>query len=187
MKYLETALEGVYIVEPKVFGDERGWFAETFRLDLFREIVPNVEFVQENESFSEGTVVRGLHYQLPPFAQAKLVRVVEGRVLDVAVDIREGSPTFGEHVAVELSDKNQRQLFVPRGFAHGFAVLGKRARLQYKCDNYYAPHAEGGVLFSDPAIGIDWGVELSEAIMSQKDMEQPLLKDAKLFTYGEKY
>lgn len=185
MKFIKSALEGVYIIEPKLIGDERGWFAETFRSDLFKKNIGEIDFIQDNESLSGRGVVRGLHYQLPPFAQAKLVRVVEGRVIDVAVDIREGSPTFGQHVAVELSDANRRQLFIPRGFAHGFSVLSELARLQYRVDNSYAPNHEGGVAFNDPTLGIDWVVDESEMVLSDKDRAQPLLKDAKLFVYGE--
>ena len=150
---------------------------ETFRLDEFRKHVGDIEFVQENESCSTRGVIRGLHFQAPPFAQAKLVRCVRGRVLDVAVDIRAGSPTYGQFVAVELSEDNGVQLFVPRGFAHGFSVLSDEAVFQYKCDNYYAPHAEGGISILDTSLGIDWGIAADEAILSQKDTLHPKFKD----------
>lgn len=186
MKFIKTKLDGVVIIEPKILGDERGWFAETFRQDLFMHNVFDVEFVQENESFSRYGVIRGLHYQLPPFSQGKLVRAIEGRVLDVAVDLRQGSPTFGEHVSVELSAENNKQLFVPRGFAHGFSVLSEVARLQYKCDQYYMPKYEGGVRYDDPVLDIDWGVEEGDVILSDKDKNAPNLADAKLFEYSKK-
>ena len=150
---------------------------ETFRLDEFRKHVGDIEFVQENESCSSRGVIRGLHFQAPPFAQAKLVRCVRGRVLDVAVDIRAGSPTYGQFVAVELSEDNGVQLFVPRGFAHGFSVLSEEAVFQYKCDNYYAPHAEGGISILDTSLGIDWGISPGEAILSPKDTLHPKFKD----------
>lgn len=186
MELIRTALEGVVIIEPKVYGDQRGWFCETFLQSWFSENVLDVEFVQDNESFSSYGVVRGLHYQKPPYTQGKLVRVTEGQVLDVAVDVREGSPTFGQHVAVELSADNHRQLFIPRGFAHGFAVLSPTAKFAYKCDNPYAPQSEAGVAFDDPAIGIDWGIEASRMKVSDKDRLLPGLADAVLFDYNEK-
>lgn len=177
MKVTETAIDGVKIIEPTVHGDARGYFFESYvRRDFDREVGP-VEFVQDNESASRGGVIRGLHFQRPPHAQAKLVRCVEGRVLDVAVDIRRGSPTYGHHVAVELSAENKRQLFVPRGCAHGFAVLSDRAVFQYKCDNYYAPEAEGGISVADAALGIDWHIDPAKAILSDKDVKLPLFKD----------
>ncbi len=170
MKVIETDIEGVFILEPRVFGDSRGYFFESFSQKEFEEQVRKIVFVQDNESKSSYGVVRGLHYQLPPYTQAKLVRVVKGCVLDVAVDLRKASPTFGKHVSTELSEENKRQLFVPRGFAHGFAVLSEEAVFQYKCDNYYAPDYEGGVQFDDPVLGIDWKVPKEKMILSAKDI-----------------
>ncbi len=169
MNFIETHIEGVFIIEPRVFGDERGYFFESFSQRQFQEKVAETVFVQDNESQSKYGVLRGLHFQRPPFAQAKLVRVVHGKVLDVAVDIRPQSPTFGQHVAVELSDENKRQLFIPRGFAHGFAVLSEKAVFQYKCDNYYAPEHEGGILWNDPSLAIDWKLPMADIILSEKD------------------
>ena len=177
MNVIKTDIPDVVIIEPRVFGDHRGYFFESFSEKDFSENVREVKFVQDNESKSCYGVLRGLHFQKPPHAQAKLVRVVRGRVLDVAVDIRKGSPTFGKHVAVELTEDNHRQLFIPRGFAHGFAVLSEEAVFQYKCDNYYAPQSEGSVLWNDPEIGIDWGIPESDVILSEKDGRSPLLKD----------
>ncbi len=184
MNVLPTDIEGVVILEPTVYGDRRGYFFESFSRRRFEEAVGAVDFVQDNESRSSYGVIRGLHFQRGPMAQAKLVRVVEGRVLDVAVDIRRGSPTFGRHVAVELSAENHRQLFIPRGFAHGFAVLSPTALFQYKCDNYYAPQAEAGIAWNDPALGIDWRIPTSEALLSEKDLHRPTLAQApELFEY----
>ncbi len=163
------------IIEPKVFGDERGYFFESFSQREFEEKVCKTLFVQDNESKSCYGVVRGLHFQRAPFEQAKLVRVVTGRVLDVAVDIRKGSPTCGQHVCTELSAENKRQLFIPRGFAHGFAVLSEEALFQYKCDNYYAPGYEGAIRWDDPKLGIDWKLPPEEIILSEKDKNNPLL------------
>ena len=177
MNVIQTEIQGVVIIEPRVFGDSRGYFFESFSEKNFKEQVADVDFVQDNQSKSCYGVVRGLHFQKPPHAQAKLVRVVKGRVLDVAVDLRKGSPTYGKHVAVELSEDNHRQFFIPRGFAHGFAVLSEEAIFQYKCDNYYAPQSEGAVAWNDPDLGIDWGVPLEKAILSEKDMKHPRLKD----------
>ena len=177
MNVINTDIQGVVIVEPKVFGDHRGYFFESFSEKDFAEAVGEVKFVQDNESKSSYGVLRGLHFQKPPHAQAKLVRVVKGRVLDVAVDLRKGSPTFGKHVAVELTEENHRQLFIPRGFAHGFAVLSDEAVFQYKCDNYYAPQSEGSVLWNDPDIGIEWGIPSEDVMLSEKDRNAPLLKD----------
>ena len=176
MNFIKTEIEGVVIVEPKVWGDERGYFFESFRESEAAEALGGVKFVQENESKSRYGVVRGLHFQKEPYAQAKLVRVVLGAVLDVAVDIREGSPTFGKHVAVELTGENHRQLFIPRGFAHGFAVLSPEAVFQYKCDNYYHPEAEGAIAWNDPDIAIDWRIPASDVILSAKDASHPSLK-----------
>ena len=186
MRVIETEIKGVFIIEPIVRGDSRGYFMESFLKDKFSSEVCNTEFVQENESFSDRGVVRGLHYQLPPTSQSKLIRVVTGRILDVAVDLRRGSPSFGKHVASELSSENKRQLFIPRGFAHGFSVLENNTIVQYKTDNYYSPGDEAAVLWSDPALGINWGVDLSEIILSEKDKNSPLLEDAKLFDYNTK-
>lgn len=177
MNVIKTDIQGVVIVEPKVFGDHRGYFFESFSEKDFAEAVGEVKFVQDNESKSSYGVLRGLHFQKPPHAQAKLVRVVKGRVLDVAVDLRKSSPTFGKHVAVELTEENHRQLFIPRGFAHGFVVLSDEAVFQYKCDNYYAPQSEGSVLWNDPDIGIQWGIPSEDVMLSEKDANAPLLKD----------
>ena len=177
MNVINTDIQGVVIIEPKVFGDHRGYFFESFSEKDFTSAVGEVKFVQDNESKSSYGVLRGLHFQKPPHAQAKLVRVVKGRVLDVAVDLRKGSPTFGKHVAVELTEENHRQLFIPRGFAHGFAVLSDEAVFQYKCDNYYAPQSEGSVLWNDPDIGIEWGIPSEDVMLSEKDRNAPLLKD----------
>lgn len=171
MNIIKTDIEGVLIIEPKVFGDDRGYFFESFSQKEFEKKVCKTTFVQDNESKSKYGVLRGLHFQKPPYAQAKLVRVVKGKVLDVAVDIRKDSPTFGKHVAIELSEENKRQLFIPKGFAHGFAVLSEEAVFQYKCDNYYAPQAEGGILWNDPALNIDWKLRIEDVILSEKDKE----------------
>ncbi len=177
MKVIKTDIEGLQIIEPRVFTDARGYFFESFSERDFAGKVAPVKFVQDNESRSVYGVVRGLHFQKPPHAQAKLVRVIRGRVLDVAVDLRSGSPTYGRYCAVELSDENQRQFFIPKGFAHGFSVLSEEAVFQYKCDDYYAPDHEGSVLWNDPEIGIDWGVPAENVILSEKDGRSPLLKD----------
>ena len=177
MNVIKTAIEGVVILEPRVFNDARGYFFESYSKRVFDEEVMPVDFVQDNESCSTRGVMRGLHFQRPPFAQAKLVRCVKGAVLDVAVDIRKGSPTYGQHVAVELTEENHRQLFIPRGFAHGFAVLSDIAVFQYKCDNYYHPEADGGISIADPSLAIDWRLDPSQAIRSDKDTHHPLLKD----------
>ena len=180
MNFIKTEIDGVVIVEPKVWGDARGYFFESFRESEMEEALGGVKFVQDNESRSSYGVVRGLHFQKEPYAQAKLVRVVLGAVLDVAVDIREGSPTFGRHVAVELTGENHRQLFIPRGFAHGFAVLSKEAVFQYKCDNYYHPEAEGAIAWDDPDLAIDWRIPASDVILSAKDSNHPLLRHYRL-------
>lgn len=179
MKVIRTDIEGLAVIEPKVFSDERGYFFEAFNQKAFNEEVGPVEFVQDNESKSSYGVVRGLHFQRPPYAQAKLVRVVKGRVLDVAVDLREGSLTYGKHFSVELSEENHRMLFIPRGFAHGFSVLSEDVIFQYKCDNYYHPESEGAVAWNDPDLGIDWGIPADKVILSAKDAKNPLLKDMK--------
>ena len=177
MDVIKTAIEGLVIIEPKVFKDARGYFFESFSQREFEAKVRKINFVQDNESMSNYGVMRGLHFQRPPFAQSKLVRCVKGRVLDVAVDIRKGSPTYGQHVAVELSEDNHRQFFVPRGFAHGFVVLSETAVFQYKCDNFYAPEADGGINIKDETLGIDWGISFEEAILSEKDTKHVSLKD----------
>lgn len=177
MEVINTKLDGVVIIEPKIFGDERGYFFESYSKREFDSKVRPVDFVQDNESMSVKGVMRGLHFQRPPYTQSKLVRCVKGRVLDVAVDIRKGSPTFGQHVAVELSEENHCQFFVPRGFAHGFAVLSDVAVFQYKCDNYYHPEADGGISIEDASLGIDWQIDPENAILSEKDTKHPLLKD----------
>lgn len=177
MEVIKTALDGVVIIEPRVFNDARGYFFESFSQREFDEKVRPVQFVQDNESMSTYGVMRGLHFQRPPFTQSKLVRCVKGRVLDVAVDIRKGSPTFGQHVAVELTEENHRQLFIPRGFAHGFAVLSDIAVFQYKCDNFYAPQADGGISILDDNLGIDWQIPMDEAILSEKDINHSCLKE----------
>lgn len=177
MEYIRCDIKGIVVIRPIKHRDNRGYFMETFRLDDFRKNVADVTFVQENESASVKGVIRGLHFQAPPFAQAKLVRCVKGAVLDVAVDIRIGSPTYGEHIAVELSEENGVELFIPRGFAHGFSVLTDEAVFQYKCDNYYAPNAEGGISILDSSLGIDWKVRPEDRILSAKDIQHPLMKD----------
>ena len=188
MKIIRTDIPEVVIIEPKVFGDNRGYFFESFSERDFAAAVREVKFVQDNESLSCYGVLRGLHFQKPPHAQSKLVRVVKGKVLDVAVDIRKGSPTFGRHVAVELSEENRRQLFIPRGFAHGFAVLSEEAVFQYKCDSYYAPASEGAIAWDDPDLGIDWRIPADKVILSLKDMNHPLLKDSdEFFDYSVDY
>lgn len=185
MELIEIGIPGVVVLQPRIFGDERGYFFESFSQRDFERQVCKTVFVQDNESKSVYGVVRGLHFQKPPFAQSKLVRVVKGRVLDVAVDIRKGSPTFGKHVAVELSGENKRQFFVPRGFAHGFAVLSEEAVFQYKCDNFYAPESEGALAWDDPDLKIDWRIPVSEVILSEKDKHHFRLKDAEwLFDYN---
>lgn len=174
----KTDIEGVLIIEPKVFGDARGYFLESFNAKDFSEKTGlNINFVQDNESMSSYGVMRGLHFQNPPYTQSKLVRCVKGAVLDVAVDIRKGSPTYGKHVAVELTEDNHRQFFVPRGFAHGFAVLSETAVFQYKCDNFYAPQADGGISILDDSLGIDWKIPTDKALLSDKDTKHELLKD----------
>lgn len=174
----KTDIEGLLIIEPKVFGDARGYFLESFNAKEFAEKTGlNINFVQDNESMSSYGVMRGLHFQCPPFTQSKLVRCVKGAVLDVAVDIRKGSPTYGNHVAVELTEENHRQFFVPRGFAHGFAVLSETAVFQYKCDNFYAPQADGGISILDDSLGIDWKIPTEKALLSDKDTKHALLKD----------
>lgn len=175
MEVIKTDIEGPLIIEPKVFGDARGYFFESFSQREFDAKVGELRFVQDNESCSRRGVMRGLHFQMPPFTQAKLVRCVRGAVLDVAVDIRRGSPTYGRHVAVELTENNHRQFFVPKGFAHGFSVLSEVAVFQYKCDEFYHPEADAGISILDESLGIDWRIPLEEAVLSEKDIRHPLL------------
>lgn len=185
---IKTDIEGVVIIEPKVFGDNRGYFFESWSQKDFDEQVRPIKFVQDNESKSRYGVLRGLHFQKGKYSQSKLVRVVQGKVLDVAVDVRRGSPTFGKHVAVELSAENHRQFFIPRGFAHGFVVLSDEAVFQYKCDNLYAPQEEGALAWDDPEIGIDWSIPVDHVILSAKDKQHPHLKESEeLFDYQIDY
>lgn len=177
MDVIKTEIEGVYIIEPKVFNDARGYFFESFSQREFDEKVAPITFVQDNESMSSYGVMRGLHFQCPPYTQSKLVRCVKGAVLDVAVDIRKGSPTYGKHVSCLLTEDNHRQFFVPKGFAHGFSVLSETAVFQYKCDNFYAPQADGGISILDDSLCIDWQIPTEKAILSEKDTKHPLLKD----------
>jgi len=182
MNYIKTSIEGVWIIEPKVFNDQRGYFFEAWKqADFDEHIGRHVEFVQDNESKSSYGVLRGLHYQKGEWSQAKLVRVIKGRVLDVAVDIRKSSPTFGQHVAVELSDENKRQFFIPRGFAHGFLVLSDEAIFTYKVDNVYAPQAEAGIRWNDEAIAVEWPIDPKDVVTSEKDLNAASLKDAEVF------
>lgn len=188
MKVIKTAIEDVVIIELDVFGDSRGYFFESYSQKKFDEQVRTVRFVQDNESKSKYGVLRGLHYQKGKYSQSKLVRVVKGRVLDVAVDIRKGSATYGEYVAIELTEDNHRQLFIPRGFAHGFSVLSEEAIFQYKCDNLYAPQEEGAIAWNDPDIGIDWQLPADDVLLSAKDAAHPMLKDVEdLFDYNVDY
>lgn len=177
MEAIKTDIDGVFIIEPRVFNDARGYFFESYSERDFNAQVREIHFVQDNESKSSYGVMRGLHFQRPPFTQSKLVRCVKGAVLDVAVDIRKGSPTYGQHVVVELTEDNHRQFFVPRGFAHGFAVLSEEAVFQYKCDNFYHPEADGGISILDTSLGIDWRIPTDKAILSEKDTKHPLLAD----------
>ncbi|MBQ2210175.1 MAG: dTDP-4-dehydrorhamnose 3,5-epimerase [Prevotella sp.] len=181
MEFKKTTIEGVYIIEPRVFNDSRGYFFEAWKKQEFEANIGPVEFIQDNESKSSYGVLRGLHYQKGEFSQAKLVRVIKGRVLDVAVDLRKSSPTFGKHVMTELSDENKRQFFIPRGFAHGFLVLSDEAIFTYKVDNVYAPQAEAGIRWNDPDVGIQWPIAPQQVLTSDKDLKQPLLRDADVF------
>ena len=186
MEVIKTNIEGVVIIKPRIFTDERGYFFESFSERDFNEKVRPIKFVQDNESKSSYGVLHGLHFQKAPYTQSKLVRVIKGAVLDIAVDIRNGSPTFGQHVAVELTEENHLQLFIPRGFAHGFSVLSPEAIFQYKCDNFYAPQSEGAIAWDDPELGIDWRIPAEKIILSEKDKHHALLKDAPyLFNYNE--
>lgn len=181
MEVIKTAIEGVFIIEPRLFKDDRGYFFESFSQREFNEKVRKVNFVQDNESKSSYGVLRGLHFQKPPYAQSKLVRVIKGAVLDVAVDIRKGSPTFGKYVSVELTEDNHRQFFIPRGFAHGFLVKSEEAVFTYKVDNIYAPQAEASIIYNDPALGIDWPIADSQLVMSEKDRQAGNFRAAEYF------
>ena len=181
MEFIKTDIEGVFIIEPKVFNDARGYFMEAWKQSEFNENVGRVDFIQDNESKSSFGVLRGLHYQKGNTSQSKLVRVIKGRVLDVAVDIRKSSPTFGKHVMVELSEENKRQFFIPRGFAHGFLVLSEEAIFTYKVDQPYSPKTEAGIRWNDPALGIEWPIDFSKVQTSENDLNQPFLKDAEVF------
>jgi dTDP-4-dehydrorhamnose 3,5-epimerase len=185
MNILNTDILEVKIIEPRIFADPRGYFFESFNQSVFNEKVCKTTFVQDNESKSSFGVLRGLHFQLPPFAQSKLVRVTKGKVLDVAVDIRKGSPTFQKHVSIELSEDNKRVLFIPRGFAHGFIVLSEEAVFQYKCDNFYSPEHEGSIIWNDPMLGIDWILDNNHISLSDKDQKVPGIENAELFDYNE--
>lgn len=185
MEIIKTVLDGVVIIEPKIFKDTRGYFFESFSQREFEEKVRPIKFVQDNESMSSYGVMRGLHFQKPPFTQSKLVRCVKGKVLDVAVDIRKGSPTYGRHVAVELTEDNHRQFFIPKGFAHGFVVLSETAVFQYKCDEFYHPEADGGISIKDESLGIDWKISMDKALLSEKDIKHLCLKEFDSpFDYG---
>ena len=177
MEIIKTNIEGVVIIEPRIFKDDRGYFFESFSQREFEEKVCKTTFVQDNESKSSYGVLRGLHFQKPPFAQSKLVRVIKGAVLDVAVDIRKDSPTFGQYVSVELTGENHRQFFIPRGFAHGFSVLSEEVIFQYKCDNFYSPQSEGAIAWNDPDLNIDWNIPAEKVVLSEKDSKHPRLKD----------
>lgn len=181
MIFTEQKIKGVWVIEPKVFADNRGYFMEAFKQNEFEEHIGKVNFIQDNESKSSLGVLRGLHYQKGDFSQAKLVRVIKGAVIDVAVDIRKSSPTFGQYVAVLLSEENKKQLFIPRGFAHGFLVKSDEAIFTYKVDNFYAPQADAGIMFNDPAIGINWDIPSEQMVLSEKDKNHPFLKDAEVF------
>lgn len=186
MEVIKTDIEGVVIIEPRIFRDDRGYFYESFSQREFEEKVCRTTFVQDNQSKSSYGVLRGLHFQKPPYCQNKLVRCIKGAVLDVAVDLRKGSPTFGKHVAVELTEENHRQLFVPRGFAHGFAVLSEEAVFQYKCDNFYNKESEGAIAWDDPELAIDWRIPADKALLSEKDKLNKSIKEADfLFDYNE--
>lgn len=181
MNYIETSIEGVWIIEPKVFADKRGYFFESWKKEDFESHIGNVDFIQDNESRSSYGVLRGLHYQKGEFSQAKLVRVIKGKVLDVAVDLRKSSPTFGKYVAVELSEDNKRQFFIPRGFAHGFVVLSDDAIFTYKVDNVYAPQAEAGIKWNDEIVNVEWPIPAADVVVSDKDDNAVALKDAEVF------
>lgn len=178
MDVIQTAIDDVKIIEPRIFGDKRGYFYESYsQRDFDVAIGRHIEFVQDNQSFSHYGVLRGLHFQNPPYTQSKLVRVIQGKVVDVAVDIRKGSPTYGQYVTIELTGENHRQFFIPKGFAHGFVVLSETALFQYKCDDFYHPEAEGAIMWNDPDLGIDWPIKAVDIELSEKDKRHPFLKD----------
>lgn len=181
MRFIEQSIQGVWVIEPKVFTDERGYFMESFKKGLFEEHIGKVNFIQDNESKSTRGVLRGLHYQTGEYSQAKLVRALQGSVLDIAVDLRKSSPTFGKYIAVELSDENKKQFFIPRGFAHGFLVLSKEAIFSYKVDNVYAPAHESSLIWNDPTVNIDWGINEEELLLSAKDKTGKLLSEVTIF------
>jgi len=189
MKFIKADIPDIMIIEPIVFSDDRGYFEETYRKDMLEEAIGySIDFVQDNESKSSYGVLRGLHFQFPPFAQSKLVRVIKGKILDVAVDIRKGSPTFGKYVSIELSEENKRMVFIPRGFAHGFVVLSDEAIFSYKVDNYYSKENDCGIAYDDPSLGIDWQLDTDSLKLSEKDQAQQLLSDAdRLFDYSENF
>lgn len=189
MKFIKADIPDIMIIEPIVFSDDRGYFEETYRKDKLEEAIGySIDFVQDNESKSSYGVLRGLHFQFPPYAQSKLVRVIKGKILDVAVDIRKGSPTFGKHVSIELSEENKRMVFIPRGFAHGFVVLSDEAIFSYKVDNYYSKENDCGIAYDDPSLGIDWRIDTDSLKLSEKDQAQQLLSDAdRLFDYSENF
>ncbi len=189
MRFIKSDIPDIIIIEPIIFSDNRGYFEETYRKDKLEEAIGySVDFVQDNESKSTYGVLRGLHFQLPPFAQSKLVRVIKGKILDVAVDIRKGSPTFGKYVSIELSEENKRMVFIPRGFAHGFVVLSDEAIFSYKVDNYYSKENDCGIAYNDPSLGIDWQLDTDSLNLSEKDQVQQLLSDAdRLFDYSENF
>jgi dTDP-4-dehydrorhamnose 3,5-epimerase len=178
MKLIETGFKGLVLLEPKVFGDNRGYFMESYNAKMLKSLGLDAEFIQDNQSSSKYGVVRGLHYQNAPYAQTKLLRVLSGTILDVVVDLRRDQPTFGKPYAIEISAENKRQIYVPKGFAHGFSVLSEAAEILYKCDNYYHPEAEGGVLYNDPALSIDWGIKHELISLSEKDKKNPVLAEA---------
>ena len=186
MKVIPSSIKDILIIEPDVFGDHRGYFFESWNQEKYANCGINANFVQDNESCSKFGVLRGLHYQAAPYTQAKLVRVISGKVLDIAVDIRKGSPSFGQYAAIELSDENKRQVYIPRGFAHGFVVLSEKAVFTYKCDTPYMPSSERGIAFNDPTLAIDWKINLKDCILSEKDLKNPLFKDAEVFDYNNK-
>ncbi len=186
MKLIETAIPDLFIIEPKVFEDSRGYFLESYNMNVLSENGINIQFIQDNESKSSKGVLRGLHYQLAPYAQTKLIRVISGKILDVVVDIRNGSPTYGQHFSIELSGENKLQLFIPKGFAHGFSVLSDEVIVNYKCDNFYQPNAERGILYNDTDLSIDWRIDLEQAVISAKDKVNPILSTAEMnFIYGK--
>ena len=185
MKIIQTKIKDLYVIQPEVYIDERGYFFESFNEKIFNQKFPKIKFCQDNESMSSFGVLRGLHFQLPPKAQTKLIRVIKGKVLDVAVDIRKGSPSFGKHFSIELSEKNKKQLLIPRGFAHGFVVLSDEAIFSYKVDNYYDKFSDSGIAFDDKTLGIDWKLKPNQIKLSFKDTKQPLFMDAKYFKYSK--